>query len=94
MPTICKKNKDGSYTASPSYLIDLDDNIFNNDVSIIDPRTNPPTVYTDPNTGKPYRFKTGDKFKTSDLDIINKIMQDAGYTKKQQQADDNITYTN
>ena len=68
-------------------------NIFSNEISIIDPRTKPPTVYTDPTTGEPYKFKTGDKFRQADLDIINKIMEDAGYIKRQEQVDDATTYT-
>ena len=63
------------------YDPDISDNILTDDVTLVDP-TNSYRPLIDPKTKKPYRFKTGEDFKQSDLDIINKIMEDAGYIKR------------
>jgi hypothetical protein len=76
-----------------AYDPDISDSMWSNDISLVDP-TNNYRPLIDPKTNKPYRFKTGKEFKQTDLDIINKIMKDAGYIKRQKQVDDATTYTN
>jgi len=65
-----------------------------NDITILKPNKSGTGAFPvlDGN-GNQYRFKTGKEFTQSDLDIINKIMEDAGYVSKQEEADDNTTYT-
>ena len=78
--------------ASWAYDADISDSMWSNDITLVDP-TNNYRPLVNPKTNEPYRFKTGKKFKQTDLDIINKIMEDAGYIRKQETADDITTYT-